>query len=61
MVSSNPDVASLEMMVLDSLDKGVPKSEVLDTVVKLGQRCLEQELYEAMATVKRIHKVVEDY
>ena len=61
MVSANPDVASLEEMVLDTLDKGVPKSEVLDTVIKLGNRCLDQELYEAMDTVKRIHKMVEDY
>ena len=45
-------VDSMEALCLDCLSVGVPKSEVIDSIMKLANRCLEEELYEYMDTVK---------
>ena len=45
-------VDSMEALCLDCLSVGVPKSEVMDSIMKLANRCLEEELYEYMDTVK---------
>ena len=45
-------VDSMEALCLDCLQCGVPKSEVIKSIMKLANRCLEEELYEYMDTVK---------
>ena len=48
-------VDSMEALCLDCLSVGVPHHEVMESIMKLGRRCLEKELYEFMPTVHKIH------
>ena len=52
-------VDSVEALCLDCLDCGVPKSNVIEQIIKLGQRCMELELYEFMPEVHRIYNEIE--
>ena len=48
-------VDSMEALCLDCLSVGVPHHEVMESIMKLGRRCLEEELYEFMPEVHRLH------
>ena len=52
-------VDSVEALCLDCINCGVPKSNVIEHIIKLGQRCMELELYEFMPEVHRIYNEIE--
>ena len=45
----------MEALCLDCLSVGVPHKEVMESIMKLGRRCLEEELYEFMPSVHKLH------
>ena len=51
-------VDSMEALCLDCLSVGVPHHEVMDSIMKLGRRCLEEELYEYMNEIHRLHDTI---
>ena len=51
-------VDSLEALALDCIQCGVRKQVLLDYIVKTGNRCLDEELYEYMDTLKDTHNKI---
>ena len=48
-------IDSMDALAYDCLECGLPRKEILDCIKKLGQRCLEEELYEFMPEVHRLY------
>ena len=54
-------IESFEAMVIDTLECGVSNKEVMKSIVKLGNRCLDEELYEFMKYVTAAHELARTY
>ena len=54
-------VDSMETFCRDLLECGMPKHLVMDTIQRLGDRCLELELYELMNTIHKTYSTISRY